>query len=84
MKKEFKPRLMEEFLKRGLRKAKKTSPPSDGYMFNLITNTTRGKWTYWVDFVSDERVLPKPFVSVHAVPKGQCGGFATHSVRKEI
>ena len=59
---------MRRLLEQGMRKAKKTTRPSEGHLKSLIYKTLSNGWHYQVDYIYDLRVQPKPYVVVYAFP----------------
>ena len=58
---------MRKLLSRGLKMAKKTKTPTEGYSTSLIYETLKNGWHYQVNYTRDQRVLKKyPFVTVYA------------------
>jgi hypothetical protein len=81
--KELKSPTMKLMLERGLRKAKRTSPPSEGMMLSLINETKKNRWHYQVEYVYDLRMRKNPYVIAYAF-KPQTYGSADYYLMKEL
>lgn len=75
---------MLSLLRRGKRKAQ-GKPPSEGTLHSLIYETLPNGWHYQVEWVSDLRCAPKPYVIVYAFkpPLNMCARSATHCLCDE-
>lgn len=82
MPKILKSKKMQELLERGKRKAKRSHPPSDGMMFNLLHERSNNGWQYQVDWIYDSRFWTEPWIEVFAFAPNH-KGTATHSLRSD-
>lgn len=84
--KELNSPIMKKLLARGVRKAKKGTPPSNGMLCSLFTHQLKNGWYYQCDYIHDTRIHDKPYVSVFAFkpPRVYWAKSAEYYLTKEM
>lgn len=68
MRKELRSKRMRDLIALAKRRAKRKSPPSEGYMTNLVDLSLKNGWKYQVEWVHDIRFKPEPWIVAYAFP----------------